>query len=136
MLKVGEGIHTTSCNSALINNNTGATIMLLKVTKKRHKESRWPALLTESLPSQSKSHVFIGYAYACLLCIPCQRYTMLYVIGSSTTLQVACTAHLYNNAYSTKTLLKLYSFFSLVSQGRLLCSGSALQSFHHCNCTV
>lgn len=56
---------------------------------------------------------------------------------SSTTLQVACTVHTCNNAYSTKTSPKLHSIFLWYPEGDCyVTSGSALQSFHHCNCKV
>lgn len=56
---------------------------------------------------------------------------------SSSTLQDACTAHTYNNAYSTKTSPKLYGIILWCPKGDYyVTSGNALQSFHHCNCTL
>lgn len=109
-------------------------------------------LLTESLILQmdmfsvSVFCVFschITNAYACLhscntVC-SISKVCIVYVIGCAGVplYKSQCTMHTCNNAYSTKTLPKLYSIILWCPRGDYyVTSGSALQSFHHCNCMV
>lgn len=99
-------------------------------------------LLTERLVPQTNSHVFL----CCLRLLAIVLYGQFHITGiqykcnclcDSTTLQLARTVHTCNNAYSTKTSPKLYSIILWCPMGDYyVTSGSALQSFHHCNCTL
>ena len=107
-------------------------------------------LSRERLVPQTHSHVFLFASafilslltpacYSVIQSVPYHRHTVYKCncLYGSATLQLTRTVHTCNNAYSTKTSPKLYSIILWCPTGDYyVTSGSALQSFHHCNCTL